>query len=117
MNSYVKMIIILLVLLILFQYDVLCYMPYNRGTKRYSIKINSQISTSDIITTINDIKIIAKEADIDINTNNGINNDNVIALVDVSSGWGNGAHPTTRLSLECLSKIIKKDDILIDYGM
>ena len=83
---------IILILLILLQFNVLGFISYNYNSlTRYDNKIYSQISTSDIITSINDIQIIAKEADIDINSNND-NNNNIIQLVDVSSGWGNGNH-------------------------
>jgi len=85
---------IILILLILLQFNVLGFISYNYNNRfltRYDNKIYSQISTSDIITSINDIQIIAKEADIDINSNND-NNNNIIQLVDVSSGWGNGNH-------------------------
>jgi ribosomal protein L11 methylase PrmA len=84
------------------------YRHYGSTVSHYS----SQLSTSDVITTINNIKIIAKEADDDITGSD----EEAIWLVDVGSGWGNGAHPTTRLCLEYLTNTIKKGDVVLDYG-
>ena len=83
---------------------------YGNTVSHYS----SQLSTSDVTTTINNIKIIAKEED-DNDISKSSDND-IIWLVDVGSGWGNGAHPTTKLCLEYLSNTIKKGDVVLDYG-
>lgn len=40
----------------------------------------------------------------------------LINLVDIKSGWGNGAHPTTRLCLDFLSNAVREGDIVLDYG-
>ena len=40
----------------------------------------------------------------------------VIRLIDVGSGWGNGAHPTTKLCMNFVIKNIKRGDNFLDYG-
>jgi len=42
--------------------------------------------------------------------------DNTIRLVDIRSGWGNGAHPTTKLCLDFVLNKVSKDDLFLDYG-
>eukprot|EP01031_Cornospumella_fuschlensis_P026800 gene26800-32381_t len=39
-----------------------------------------------------------------------------VILVDTKSGWGTGAHPTTRLCLDFLTNRIVANDIVLDYG-
>ena len=41
---------------------------------------------------------------------------NTIRLVDIRSGWGNGAHPTTQLCLDFVLSKIRRDDVFLDYG-
>lgn len=40
----------------------------------------------------------------------------VIQLGEITSGWGNGAHPTTRLCLEFISEYVQQGDKVLDYG-
>jgi len=40
----------------------------------------------------------------------------IIYLQDAASGWGTGAHPTTRLCLDFISHNTKKGDVVLDYG-
>ena len=40
----------------------------------------------------------------------------VIQLGEITSGWGNGAHPTTRLCLEFIAENVQKGDKVLDYG-
>ena len=40
----------------------------------------------------------------------------VIQLGEIASGWGNGAHPTTKLCLEFIAKHVQKGDKVLDYG-
>lgn len=39
-----------------------------------------------------------------------------IRLLDVGSGWGNGAHPTTKLCMKFILKTVLKGDKVLDYG-
>ena len=39
-----------------------------------------------------------------------------IFLYDVSSGWGNGKHPTTKLCLNFINSNVKKGCSFLDYG-
>jgi len=39
-----------------------------------------------------------------------------IFLQDVSSGWGNGQHPTTKLCLQFIHDNVKSGDVVLDYG-
>ncbi|KAJ1437461.1 ribosomal protein L11 methyltransferase-domain-containing protein [Ochromonadaceae sp. CCMP2298] len=39
-----------------------------------------------------------------------------ISLYDVKSGWGNGAHPTTKLCLAFILKHVQPGHIVLDYG-
>jgi SAM-dependent methyltransferase len=41
---------------------------------------------------------------------------NTIRLVDIRSGWGNGAHPTTQLCLDFVLSKVMRDDVFLDYG-
>lgn len=41
---------------------------------------------------------------------------NTIRLVDIRSGWGNGAHPTTQLCLDFVLSKVRRDDVFLDYG-
>ena len=41
---------------------------------------------------------------------------NLIRLTDIQSGWGNGAHPTTKLCLDFVSSVVQKGDSFLDYG-
>lgn len=41
---------------------------------------------------------------------------NTIRLVDIRSGWGNGAHPTTQLCLDFVLSKVSRDDVFLDYG-
>ena len=43
-------------------------------------------------------------------------NKNLIKLVDIRSGWGNGAHPTTKLCLDFVASAINSGVCLLDYG-
>lgn len=71
-------------------------------------------------TRIGPFEIIAEECDSDISLINleGVvpTPDNVIRLMDVGSGWGNGAHPTTKLCLNFILKAVTKGDKVLDYG-
>jgi hypothetical protein len=70
-------------------------------------------------TTIGLFQIIAEECDdiSSINLENVLNLEkDIIRLMDVGSGWGNGAHPTTKLCMNFIQKIIRKGDKLLDYG-
>jgi Ribosomal protein L11 methyltransferase (PrmA) len=71
-------------------------------------------------TRIGPFEIIAEECDSDISLVNLKDvvptPDNVIRLMDVGSGWGNGAHPTTKLCLNFVLKSITKGDKVLDYG-
>lgn len=40
----------------------------------------------------------------------------VIQLGEITSGWGNGAHPTTRLCLEFIAEHVQPGDKVLDYG-
>ena len=47
----------------------------------------------------------------------GDREDNVIQLLDVRSGWGNGAHPTTKLCMEFVLENVKSGTgNFLDYG-
>lgn len=88
------------------------------GTSSYSNTI--LLSNKACRTRIGPFEIIAEECDSDISL---INIDefeptanNVIRLMDVGSGWGNGAHPTTKLCLNFILKSITKGDKVLDYG-
>ena len=39
-----------------------------------------------------------------------------IQLVDIGSGWGDGAHPTTQLCIDFLLLSLKEGNIVLDYG-
>jgi ribosomal protein L11 methyltransferase len=42
---------------------------------------------------------------------------NIIQLVDIGSGWGDGMHPTTRMCLEFINQVVVPNKtILVDYG-
>ena len=41
---------------------------------------------------------------------------NIIRLVDIKSGWGNGAHPTTKLCLDFVLSKVTNDSVFLDYG-
>lgn len=41
---------------------------------------------------------------------------NIIELYDVGAGWGNGAHPTTKLCFDFILKSVKSSDKVLDYG-
>lgn len=70
--------------------------------------------------TIGPFDIIAEECEGDISQMNFDNivptNKDVIRLMDVGSGWGNGAHPTTKLCLKFILQTVKKGDKVLDYG-
>jgi len=40
----------------------------------------------------------------------------IIILGEIASGWGNGAHPTTKLCLEFIANHVQKGDKVLDYG-
>ena len=69
-------------------------------------------------TRIGIFDVIAEECDASSNNFENIlpTEKNVIRLVDVGSGWGNGAHPTTKLCVDFIIKSIKQGDKLLDYG-
>lgn len=64
--------------------------------------------------------IIAEECEGDISQMNFDDvvptSKDVIRLMDVGSGWGNGAHPTTKLCLKFILQTVKKGDKILDYG-
>ena len=39
-----------------------------------------------------------------------------IRLLNVGSGWGNGAHPTTKLCFNFLAKTVNSGQTVLDYG-
>lgn len=45
-----------------------------------------------------------------------LEDDSVIQMHDVASGWGNGLHPTTRLCLDFVLDAVKAGDDVLDYG-
>ena len=62
--------------------------------------------------------MIAEELEVSLSNfeNESTTEKNVIRLIDVGSGWGNGAHPTTKLCMNFIMKTIKEGDNLLDYG-
>ena len=69
-------------------------------------------------TKIGIFDVIAEELEVSHSNieNLPITEKNVIRLIDVGSGWGNGAHPTTKLCMNFIMKTIKEGDNLLDYG-
>jgi ribosomal protein L11 methyltransferase len=62
--------------------------------------------------------VIAEECEVSANSLENVlpTEKNVIRLIDVGSGWGNGAHPTTKLCMDFIMRAIQKGDKLLDYG-
>lgn len=71
-------------------------------------------------TSIGPFEIVAEECDGDISLMNfddmEITDAKTIRLLDVGSGWGNGAHPTTKLCMKFILKTVSKGDKVLDYG-
>lgn len=71
-------------------------------------------------TSIGPFDIIAEECDGDISLMNFDDTEltdlKTIRLLDVGSGWGNGAHPTTKLCMKFILKTVLKGDKVLDYG-
>ena len=71
-------------------------------------------------TNLGPFEIIAEECDGDISLMNFDNMEptdpKTIRLLDVGSGWGNGAHPTTKLCMKFILKTVSKGDKVLDYG-
>ena len=60
------------------------------------------------ILSYNDLLELREDVDSPDNT--------TIRLVDIRSGWGNGAHPTTKLCLDFVLSKVNRDDMFLDYG-
>mmetsp|Transcript_36116 Transcript_36116/g.34169 ORF Transcript_36116/g.34169 Transcript_36116/m.34169 type:complete len:279 (+) Transcript_36116:139-975(+) len=69
-------------------------------------------------TTIGCFDIIAEESDISEKDLEAIQSTeiNAIKLIDVGAGWGNGAHPTTKLCMNFIIENVRKEDLVLDYG-
>jgi ribosomal protein L11 methylase PrmA len=63
---------------------------------------------------VGSFKVIAEESE-DVGTIRELDS-RTIRLLDVGSGWGNGAHPTTRLCLDFVAKSVRNGDSFLDYG-
>ena len=78
------------------------------------------LSNKACTTSIGPFEIIAEECDGDISLMNFDNMEltypKTIHLLDVGSGWGNGAHPTTKLCMKFILKTVSKGDKVLDYG-
>lgn len=62
--------------------------------------------------------ILSSEEENVLQNNCNLQNDNkLIKLVDIRSGWGNGAHPTTKLCLDFVASSFTSSGVsLLDYG-
>lgn len=98
----------------------------NTGSNIVSTNIFAPDNTNNTIllsnksckTKIGIFDIIAEEIDIanDEIINMTPTNSTTIHLISVGNGWGNGAHPTTKLCLNFLIKNVKKGYNVLDYG-
>ena len=69
-------------------------------------------------TKIGTFDVIAEECEVSpLNSEDIVPTEStVIRLIDVGSGWGNGAHPSTKLCMNFVIKTIKRGDNFLDYG-
>ena len=68
--------------------------------------------------TVGGFTIISSEDEkVSQNNSNLSSGNKFIKLVDIRSGWGNGAHPTTKLCLDFVASCVSNSGIsLLDYG-
>ena len=63
--------------------------------------------------------IVAEEIDLDeeqVKQESCQHGVSTIRLLNVGSGWGNGAHPTTKLCFDFLAKTVNSGQTVLDYG-
>jgi ribosomal protein L11 methylase PrmA len=78
---------------------------------------NVALSNKSFKGNIGSFQIIADEMEVPESDNRISNEDDkTIYLLNVGSGWGNGAHPTTRLCLDFVARNVRKGDSFLDYG-
>mmetsp|Transcript_18442 Transcript_18442/g.25275 ORF Transcript_18442/g.25275 Transcript_18442/m.25275 type:complete len:272 (-) Transcript_18442:14-829(-) len=63
---------------------------------------------------VGNFKIVSLDSD--ISNDEKCVEDGLISLTDIKSGWGNGAHPTTKLCLDFVSSNVKYGMTVLDYG-
>ena len=101
--------------------------PYSQTTTLSTSTSDSTISSGSgtillsnkaCRTKIGIFEVVAEESEVSLLNSQNIvpTESNVIRLIDVGSGWGNGAHPTTKLCMNFIIKTIKRGDNLLDYG-
>lgn len=82
----------------------------------FQLKISSAPQVYDSCSIfIDKYKFISSENEsVEIET--AVEKDDIIRLVDIRSGWGNGAHPTTKLCLDFICSTVIPGDTFLDYG-
>ena len=114
------MILIVFILCLSFHLpNVECFLTSPSKVSQSRINVISDYdrsSTSSLTIGVRSFQIVSKEEADDAFALRGTDSSNIIRLSDVSSGWGNAAHPTTRLCMEFLIDHVKAGDNVLDYG-
>lgn len=89
--------------------------PLQAATTNSNILLSNKACTS----TLGGFRIVAEEAELtdeEIDMQQLQGEFSTIRLTNVGSGWGNGAHPTTRLCFNFLARTVTNGQTVLDYG-
>ncbi len=80
---------------------------------------NILLSNKGCTSTLGGFRIVAEEADLtdeEVDVQRLQGEFSTIRLTNVGAGWGNGAHPTTRLCFNFLAQTVTNGQTVLDYG-
>ena len=82
-------------------------------------KTKTYLSNKACTSQLGGFDIVAEEIDLtdeQVKQQSGAHGLSTIRLQNVGSGWGNGAHPTTKLCFNFLAKTVNSGQTVLDYG-
>jgi ribosomal protein L11 methyltransferase len=88
---------------------------FDRHFSKAQVAKYSDVYDSFLI-KVGNFQIVSIDSEVSESSEGNENKNNFIFLTDLKSGWGNGAHPTTKLCLDFVSSSVKRGMTVLDYG-